>query len=727
MFKVKFRKKYFSSILILLFFCIIFFLSWWTDPTPQLQGTLLIYDRHGKLIYQQAGAVVRRKQNVSLDQVPKMLQEAVVLTEDERFWQHLGFDPLAILRASYDNSASGEVRSGASTITQQLIRITVISPYSRAPNTLTRKLQEVLMATRLTFAKTKNQVLETYLNEVHLGHGTYGVEAASRYYFDRTVSGLSISQSALLAGLIANPSAFDPFDFPKQATSRRNKVLQKMLDAGAIDAEQLSISQIEPLPTVAHAQNIVSPHFVQMVISELEKLKLWPSSEGLVVQTTLDSDWQKVVESTATLQIEKIKVDHLASNAGVVVLENKSGKILALLGSVGFEDVQLQGQNNMVLAQRQPGSAFKPLTYAAAFQNGVITPDTLIDDRAKAYLTKSGEGFIPNNYDGRYHGLVSARTALASSYNAPAVEVLSRVSVGKTLEFAKKLGISTLRSVDNYDLALTLGGGEVNLLELTNAYATFARRGQSKRTFFINSVTNSGGAQLYSHVDDVTDRVMDEKTADQINEILSDTTARMPGFGQRSPLETAVQAAVKTGTTTDWHDNWTIGYTPTHTVGVWVGNSDNSPMRRITGVTGAAPIWHEIIELLSANAPNTKFVRPGQETSFQQNITVEDDQDDSLLQIISPKHLSTFEVLPSRLETLSLEVTPYKLVVSVDWYLDHQLLELSECQVSSKTSCQWRATRIGEHTLFAVAHLDNGSKIKLDELKFSVQEYKKEW
>jgi len=307
-----------------------------------------------------------------------------------------------------------------------------------------------------------------------------------------------------------------------------------------------------------------------------------------------------------------LKDQHDLSNASLVLIKNQTGEIITMLGGIDYFDIAHAGQVNMATALRQPGSALKPVTYAAAFKQG-YTPATLIYDVKRVYKTKKDEGFVPNNYDGRYHGLVLAREALASSFNLPAVEMLNRIGIGNFLKLAKDLGITTFNQEDRYDLSLTLGGGEVKLLELTNLFATFARGGEYLEPFAIQKIVTDDGKILYEHRAMLGKQVLGDQgkqIAYLISHILSDSKARIPGFGEKNPLVLSHPAAVKTGTTTDWHDNWTVGYTPSYTVGVWVGNNNNQPMREISGVVGAAPIWNQFFEEFLKGKPTEQFVRP---------------------------------------------------------------------------------------------------------------------
>ncbi len=749
------RKKWGLVIGGLLIFGLWMVIGIWTDPTPRIAGTVKVYDRNGQLLHESAGQV-RSQQPVKLDEIPKNLQQAVVITEDARFWQHQGVDVAAIIRAISQNWRAGEIVSGASTIEQQLARFTVISPQKPAPVTWQRKVRELIMAWRLGQSKSKEQILEDYLNVVHLGRGRYGVEAASQGYFGEDVSHLSLSQSALLAGMIANPSEFDPLNHPDKARQRRDFVLGQMVAKKLIDEEMYHRAIAEPLPQEMHDKSYYMPHAVEMIDRQLDELGIDKNS-GVKVFTSLDLGWYRLAQSIAQNQVASLKDQHNITNAAVVVMENQTGKIRVLLGSVDYFNHQIEGENNMATALRQPGSAMKPVTYAAAFQSKIATPATLIEDVPKVYMTHEGKGWLPHNYDGRYRGNVLAREALASSYNLPAVEMLERVGIENFLDLAHKMGITTMQETDRYDLALTLGGGEVSLLELTNLYATFARGGRWSPITFINQITNDQGDILYESKISKPVQVLDAEVAWLITDILSDARARMPTFGEKNLLVVSRPAAVKTGTTTDWHDNWTVGYTPDYTVGVWVGNADNSAMQDLTGVTGAAPIWHQEMEELFKFTPKSEFVKPegvkeveicawdgllptaacteryqeefiaGTEpkefTPLTQKPTVVTTGE---LQIINPKSGAVFAINPPEKNQIVLEAAANPEIRKITWTLDGNELTDKDCAELDKYSCVWTPV-LGSHRLWANFYTDDQGWVETPEIEFQVVEQKAGW
>lgn len=582
----------------------------WTQPKIKESATVKIWDKNNILLYESA-QTLGKKIPVGYAAFPRHLIEALVASEDESFWSNPGIDLKAVARSLFLNIKEKRVVSGASTITQQLARNSVISPQNKPSQSLIRKIREIFIALRLTATYPKKEILTMYLNQMYFGNLAYGIQAAASSYFDKDVSRLSLAESAFLVGLLSAPDSRNPFTSMNEAKNGQARVLDLMVKHGFIPKEKRDEAKKEELAITKEGVDIKAPHFVHYVLQELDSLGLGKDS-GLNVHTSLDYPTYGLSEKIARIWIDKLKNKHDVSNASLVLINNDSGEIMNMLGGLDYFDASHAGQVNMVTALRQPGSALKPVTYAAAFMQG-YTPATLIYDVKKVYKTKKGEGFTPNNYDGRYHGLVLAREALASSLNLPAVEMLDRVGIGNFVKVAKDLGITTFDQEDRYDLSITLGGGEVKLLELTNLFAGFGRGGLYKEPFSIQKVVADDGKVLFEHIEKQGTQVLGQngkQIAYLITDILSDPKARLAGFGEKNPLVLSHPAAVKTGTTTDWHDNWTVGYTPDYTAGVWVGNNDNSPMREITGVVGAAPIWNQFFEEFLKGKPIKQFIRP---------------------------------------------------------------------------------------------------------------------
>jgi penicillin-binding protein 1C len=614
-------------------FLLIFIFHLWTNPLVKQPGTIKIYDRNNILLYESAGMLGKRSP-IPYNHLPKHLINAAIASEDNTYWSNHGVDLGAIFRSLLINTQHGSIVTGASTITQQVARATVIAPGKIPSRTMLRKIQEIIIAFRLSMKYSKQDILSLYFNSVYFGNLSYGVQSAAQTYFAKDASQLSLAESALLVGLLSNPETRNPFTNIQGAKKQQAYVLDLMVKQHMISRQQANEAKHEAITLSTNSQNIKAPHFVQYVLADLDRLGINSNIEyrnskqientndknsGLHVYTTLDYPTYRTSEDIARLWIDKLRNDHDVSNAAIVLLNNHTGEILSMLGGVDYMDATHSGQVNMATSLRQPGSAIKPITYATAFMQG-YTPATLIYDIKKVYQTKTGEGFTPNNYDGRFHGMVLAREALASSLNVPAVEMLNRIGIPNFLKTARALGMTTLYEDNRYDVSLTLGGGEVTLMDLTNVFASFARGGALKVPFGINSITTDSGKRIYKHKDNQSLIALGENSqqiAYLISDILSDPKARIAGFGEKNPLVLSHPAAVKTGTTTDWHDNWTIGYTPTYTVGVWVGNNDNHAMQHITGVTGAAPIWNQFFEEFLKGKPVEAFTKPEKITAIE--------------------------------------------------------------------------------------------------------------
>lgn len=609
LFKFKiFKRRKFIIVFTLLIF--LRFIIRWTQPDFDQSGTIKIWDRNKTLLYESAG-LVGKKMPISYNDLPLNLINAVVASEDITFWTNPGVEFKAIVRSLIINLKERRIISGASTITQQLARVSVISPQQLPSRGLIRKIREILIAIRINLLYSKKDILTKYLNLMYFGNLSYGVQSASLTYFDKDASLLSLAESAFLVGLLSSPDRRNPFTNPQEAKEKQLQVLDLMVKDGFISGEKAYDAKKEELALIKNRTDIKAPHFVHYILQEIETLGVKDDS-GINVYTTLDYPTFTLSEDIAKLWVDRLKDQHDLSNASLILIKNDTGEIIDMLGGIDYFDAAHAGQVNMSIALRQPGSALKPVTYAAAFMQG-YTPATLIYDVKKVYKTKKGEGFTPNNYDGRYHGLVLAREALASSFNEPAVEMLDRIGIDNFLKVARDLGITTFIQENRYDLSLTLGGGEVKLLDLTNLYADFARGGEYKAPYAIQTIVTDDGRYIYQHQIRQGVQILGQngkQAAYLISDILSDPKARIPGFSEKNPLVLSHPAAVKTGTTTDWHDNWTIGYTPSYTVGVWVGNNDNHPMREITGVVGAAPIWNQFFEEFLKGKSTEQFIRP---------------------------------------------------------------------------------------------------------------------
>lgn len=596
------------------------FLAWLLKslPAPTLPSELpglssvRFYDRKGRLLFEAPGPHSGKHSPLPLEEIPLFIRQATIATEDASFYSNPGFDPKGVLRAIIANIRGRDIVMGGSTITQQVVRNFILFPEERHERTIRRKLREVFLAWLLTRRYAKDEILSYYLNHIYYGNFAYGIQAAAEAYFGKKVKELSLAEGALLAGLPQCPLACNPLQNPERAKARLKVVLDLMVKNGFITREEAQLALNEELRFAPAPFPIQAPHFVFFAQEKLEHLPL-PSTPGtLHVYTTLDLDLQREAEEIIRRHLERLtneRPPHNVKNAALVAIDPFTGEILAMVGSPNFFDSSISGAVNMALVPRQPGSAFKPFTYAVALAEG-YTPATMLLDVPTTFLTAEGRPYTPINYDRQFHGLVSLREALGSSLNVPAVRVIHEIGVEKVLKLARDLGITTLKESERYGLSLTLGGGEVSLLELTAAYAAFANGGYRITPFALVRIKDFTGKTLWEAEPRLGPRVLNERIAYLITHILSDDEARAIGFGRGSVLNLGHPAAVKTGTTTDWRDNWTIGYTTRLVTGVWVGNADHSPMYEVSGITGAAPIWHDFMEKVHRNIPSQDFPRP---------------------------------------------------------------------------------------------------------------------
>lgn len=594
------------------------------DELPKRLNTpsVRITDRNGRTLYEALPEEGGRHAVVPLDQIPLYLRQASLATEDRSFYSHPGVDLVGIARAMWIDLRRGDMRAGGSTITQQVARNLLLEERERTERSLRRKLRESLLAWQLTQDFEKDEILALYLNQTYYGGMAYGVEAAAQTYFGKEVSDLDLAECALIAGLPQAPASYNPFTDPEAASKRQAIVLGLMLEDGYITAEQRDLAENERLVLTEQPYPIEAPHFVMMVRRQMDALftpgQIYEHG-GLVVRTSLDLDWQRHAETAIARQIEDLGrsedgLGHNVNNAALAALDTHTGEILALVGSPDYFDAASAGAINMALSPRQPGSALKPLVYAAAFDPGAPsggwTAATMLLDVRTSFITHDGKAYTPANYDLREHGPVLARQALASSLNIPAVITLEHVGLESLFDLATRMGITTLGDPHRYDLSLALGGGEVRLLELTAAYGAFANGGFRLSPQAILEVRDFQGNLVYTPAEPAKIRVLDERIAWLISDILSDNDARLLGFGPNSILRLDRPAAVKTGTTSNFHDNWTVGYTPDLVVGVWAGNTNYEPMRGVNGLTGAAPIWHAFMRTVLSGRPPEEFTRP---------------------------------------------------------------------------------------------------------------------
>ena len=585
--------------------------------TPSIHIT----DRDGRTLYDILPTVGGRNAVLSFDNIPQCMKDAAIAVEDKTFYQNPGVDIVGIIRALWIDIRGGATISGGSTITQQVARNLLLNQNERSELSLRRKLREAVLAWELTRKYSKNDILAFYLNQVNYGGMSYGIEAAAQTYFGKHASDLLLPECALLTGLPQAPGVYNPFTNPDVAKARQKVVLGLMEAQGYITLAERAAAEQAPLSYNPAPYPIEAPHFIWIVKDQLDELfasgRLNPN-ESLVVRTTLNLDDQHLAEGIIARRLDAFKpkpgeISHNVNNAALVVLDPRSGQILALVGSADFFDASIDGALDMATSPRQTGSAFKPFIYAQALdptRPNPWTAATSILDVSSTFITHNGQPYTPKDYDGREHGPVSVRDALASSLNIPAVRTLQKVGIDNTLNLAQHLGITSLGDPQSYDLSLVLGGGQISLLQLSTAYDALANGGTYTGNQAILDIRDANGNLLYTPDRTPSIQVFDPRVAWLIDDILSDDRARQIGFGLNSTLKIDYTAAVKTGTTTNFHDNWTIGYTPNLLVGVWVGNSNYEAMHNVTGVTGAAPIWNETIRDLLQGGPDRPFIRP---------------------------------------------------------------------------------------------------------------------
>lgn len=539
---------------------------------------------------------------VPLDQIPDSVIGAVISAEDKDFYNHSGFSLQGIIRASFTNVSKKDIVAGGSTITQQLVKNSLLSPR----RDFLRKFQEVVLAQEIERRYTKNEILEMYLNSVYFGNGAFGIEAAADKYFGKSVSELTLAESALLAGVLPAPSLYSPYNGnEKVAKQRQEYVLNQMLEGKLITPKEKESAEKQKLVFQKNEDdlNTVAPHFAVMVRNELVK-KFGEENiirSGYKVRTTLDLNMQKYTEKIVAEEVDKLSVNNV-SNGAAVVMDPKTGEVLSLVGSKDWFDKDF-GKVNVAIQTRQPGSAFKPLVYAMAMEEQKITPASVLHDRPTTFA----RNYKPRNYDNRFRGNVLVRRALANSLNVPSVEIMMMLDMESVLQRAREYGITTLQGSENYGPSLVLGAAEVKLTDLTQVYSMFANEGKKNDFTIIKSISDKSGNLIYNY-EPRNEQVISSQVAFLISSILADNEARAEVFG--NSLNISREAAVKTGTTENFKDALTLGYTPQLAVGVWVGNNDGEPMDQVAGSLGAAPIWKNLMEEFHKNKPRLSFIPP---------------------------------------------------------------------------------------------------------------------
>lgn len=581
-------------------------------------ASTVFLDRDDKVLFELSKD--KNRVPVDLKDISSHLKNATIAIEDKNFYYHKGISETGILRAALSTIFRGSVQGG-STITQQLIKNTLLG----SQRTASRKFKEIILSFEVERRYKKDQILEMYLNEAPYGGTLWGVESASMGYFGKPAKELNIVESAFIAGLPQSPSIYSPFIGKKDVWKPRTKsVLRRMREDRYITRleEKDALKKIDSLKFSQPKLSINAPHFVFYVRDQIEKefgAKIL--DQGLRVKTTLSLDVQKKAQEIVKEEVGKLKGFN-ATNAATVILDSKSGEVLAMVGSYDFNNEDF-GKFNAALGLRQPGSALKPITYATALEKG-YTPSTLIMDLKTTFPQQGGSDYSPVNYDGKFRGPVQMRFALGNSFNIPAVKMLAMIGIRDFLKRANDMGLTTLAPTDanlrRFGLGVTLGGGEVRLVDLTSAYSVFARGGATRETQSILEIRDYTGKRIYKAPKNNEKRVLSPEASFLISHILSDNIARTEEFGPNSYLRIPGKTvSVKTGTTDDKRDNWTVGFTKSITVGVWVGNNNNSPMNQkiASGVTGASPIWNRIMSDLLKKYPDGIMDKPGRVKSLE--------------------------------------------------------------------------------------------------------------
>jgi len=611
------QTKFFLSgiIVTILFFFVPYMAYQWLDglPNPKLltrrdlEVSTKIFDRNGALLYE--FYTDQNRTPIPFSEIPKFIKEATIAIEDRDFYRHNGFSVKGMARAVREISVKGQVQGG-STITQQLIKSALLSSEIK----LSRKVKEIILAFWAERMYNKEQILEMYLNQVPYGGTSWGIESASRTYFGKSVKDLTLAESALIAGLPAAPTEYSPFGtHPEKAFQRQAEVLRRMVEDKYITKEEAEAAFAEPIHFVTPRIAIRAPHFVMYVKDLLEK-KYGPrlvEHGGLRVITSLDVTLQEKAQDIVAQQIAGLARLNVGNGAALIT-NPKTGEILAMIGSKNYFDVASEGNVNLVTSVRQPGSSIKVVTYALALENG-FTAASIIDDSPVVYTIPGSIPYAPVNYDSRFHGPTPLRYALANSYNIPAVKLAAKLGVPAIVDKGRLMGIENWTDESRYGLSITLGAAETTLLDMAKVFGTFANEGKRVDLMPILEVTDYAGKVYEKNKPKKGIQAVKPEVAWIMGNILADNTARTSAFGPNSALVIPNKTvSVKTGTSNDKRDNWTIGYTPSYVVTTWVGNNNNAPMNPYlaSGITGAAPIWHDIFMELLKDKQDESPARP---------------------------------------------------------------------------------------------------------------------
>lgn len=561
---------------------------------------VVLFDKNGEVIYQTGNA--RHRDLVKLNDISDYTKKALLSSEDKDFYKHSGVSLTGVVAALYANIITGGKNFGGSTLTQQLAKNTLLTNQK----SFLRKYQELSIAIAIERTYSKDEILEMYLNSVYYGENSFGIHDAAKTYFNKTPAELNLAESAMLIGLLPAPSAYSPISGNiKYAKQRQKTVLTRMVNNGAITEQQKQDAintQLSYAPKVSPQDKSPAPHFVEMVMSDLYKKydEETLTRSGFQITTSLDLNIQRELQQMVSNNMRSIRLNG-GSNASAIVIDPKTGGVRAMVGSYDWNDEKF-GKVNMATARRQPGSSFKPIYYAEALANGVITPSTILEDAPTNF-----NGYQPKNALRNYNGDVTVRKALNWSLNIPAVKVMQKLGVSKSVEAAKRMGVTTLGSTSDYGLSLALGAAEAKLIDMTHVYAAFANEGDQQPIKFIEDMKSKYDERVTID-NNKPKQVISKEGAYLISNILSDNSARSGMFGSSLNIP-GKKVAVKTGTTDDQRDAWTIGYTPDLAVGVWVGNNDNTPMLSGGGIQ-AGPIWRSAMQKFSARQSGNPFTQP---------------------------------------------------------------------------------------------------------------------
>jgi len=605
-------------------------------PNPQdilknpLTQSTKIYDRSGKILLYEVYQDEKRT-IVEVDKVSPFIKDAIISIEDKDFYKHPGIDFRGLVRSAWVAiKTRGKYIQGASTITQQFVKNSLLSP----KRTISRKVKEIILSLELERKYSKDEILAFYLNQVSFGSNTYGVQSASKAFFAKNASDVTLAEAAILAALPKAPTRLSPYgNNPDLLKQRQELILRRMKTLGYINKDEEEKALKEKVEFQQQQTGIKAPHFVMYIKEILEEKygKDVVEKGGLKITTTLDWKLQEKAEKIVSNQAKKNEKNYGAKNAALVAINPQSGEILSMVGSRNYFDIENDGNVNVTLRNRQPGSAFKPFVYAAAFEKG-YTPDTLLFDvktefnpycvySAVQAKDKFGLGcYHPQDYDLKERGPITMQSSLAQSLNIPSVKTLYLAGIKNSIDLAERMGIATLGERNRFGLALVLGGGEVKLIDITSAFGVFATEGKKEPAYGIIKIEDDKGNILEEHEKKDSKQVLDKNICRIINDILSDNEARAPMFGASSYLSLGdIPAAAKTGTTQEYRDGWTIGYTPNLAVGVWTGNNDNTSMKRMAGVSTAGPIWHDFMIFALQDKKKLSFTPP---TIIQSNKAV---------------------------------------------------------------------------------------------------------